>query len=127
MQRRSFTVFELIVTCCVIFISIGIFAGYTNLTLRVAKETALQSELNNIRMSLEYYRMIHGAYPQDLSSLTKQILTENYLDSMIKNKPFLNHSRVDKNGNLIDIFMNKYSYNKLSGMVYSQTKGYQHW
>lgn len=127
MHRRSLTVFELIVSLCIIFVLIGLFAGYINLTLKISRETALQSELNNIRMSIEYYRIIHGAYPQDLSSLTKQILTENYLDSMIENKPFLNHSRVDKNGNLIDIFMNKYSYNKLSGMVYSQTKGYQHW
>lgn len=127
MKKRSLTVFELLVAICIIFIFIGTFAVYALNTLKAAREIALQSELRNIRMSIEHYRITTGEFPRDLSELTKQLLTGYSSDSTITVQQFLKPFRLDKEGFLLDPFFNRYSYNKACGIVYSETKRYRQW
>jgi len=121
------TVLELIMTICVIFILIGAFAVYAGFTLKAARETALRNELVNLRMSIEYYRMINGAFPRDLSALLKQHLTSRLPNNTISYNYFLKPFHLDREGNLLDPFLNKYAYDEGNGAVYSQTQNYERW
>lgn len=127
MNKRSLTVFELIVTVCLIFILAGTFATYANKTLKAAREIALQNELVNIRMSLEHFRVVYNKFPDDLSELVKERLTNKNSDSILKTSKFLKSFRVDQEGCLLDPFLNRYAYDNATGAVYSQTKEHERW
>jgi len=127
LNRRSLTLVELLIVLCVVFISLGSFALYANMTLRVARETALQAELNNIRMSIEHYRIINGKLPGDLSALLNQEFILKNNDGSIMRDNFLKPFRLDKDKKLLDPFLNRYYYDNSSGAVKTSTKKYESW
>ncbi len=118
---------ELGIAICVIFILIGALAGYINITLRIAKETAMRYELANIRISLEHYRMINNSLPENITVLINQDFTYKTAGGVILRKNFLEPFRLDKDGFLLDPFKEKYYYNSKDGRVSSRTKGYEAW
>lgn len=124
-SKVAFTLFELLVAACIILLLIGTFVSYAGFTLKKAREAALTNELINIRMSIEHYRIINGKFPQDLSELINQGLTSRSPGNKIAGKLFLSHFRVDREGCLLDPFMNRYLYNRENGSVYSGTRGYE--
>ena len=124
---RSLTLIELLTAFCIIFFLLGVFAVYANINLKAARETALENELNNIRMSIELYQIIKGKLPEDLVSLTNQKFTIKTIDGIMVQKKFLKPFHIDKQGYLLDPFMNRYSYEPNEGKVSSQTKGYENW
>ena len=126
-DRRSLTLVELLIVLCVIFVLMGTFAVYANITLKVAREIALQMELNNIRMSIEHYHTINGKFPEDLVTLIKEEFTFRTSDGILLHSNFLKPFRVDKEGNLLDPFMNRYYYELEDGRVSSRTIGYENW
>ena len=126
-QKRSLTLVELLLALCVIFIFFGVFAIYANVTLRIAREQALGSELSNIRVSLEHYIIINGALPPNLITLMNNDFTLKDLDGKIIYKKFLKPFRIDKQGYLLDPFMNQYKYDMKTGRVFSGTKEYRNW
>ncbi len=126
-DKRSLTLLELLIALCVIFIFLGTFAVYANITLRIARENALQMELNNIRMSIEHYRIINNRLPQDINTLFNQEFSFKTPDGIIIYDNFLKPFRLDKQEKLLDPFLNRYYYNGLDGTVKTQTKGYENW
>lgn len=126
-NRRSLTVIELILSVCIISVLIGSFAGNANLYLRVGRETALKNELINLRTSLEFYRIVNGNFPEELEGLKNNKLTMIKTNDKVLNKSFIEGYRSDKQGFLIDPFLNRYGYNASKGTVYSQTKDYERW
>lgn len=124
---RSLTLVELLVLICVIFILMGTFSIYINITLRIARETALMNELNNIRMAIKFYGMMNGKSPPDLITLTKKDFTAKDLMSIMGTNKYLKTTRVDKEGNPLDPFLHKYSYDSSNGWVSSGTEGYEGW
>ena len=127
MGKRSLTTIELIVVICLILVFVGTFAVYANITLKVAREITLQNELVNIRMSIQYYQIINARLPEGLLELANQPLTIKASDNTIVYKYSLRPFRVDKEGNLLDPFMQRYVYDERNGTIYSQTKGYERW
>ncbi len=128
MTLKGLTFIEFLVIICLIFVLIGSFAVYANITLGAARETALQNELMNIRMALEHYRIINAKYPIDLSELyKKKVLTSENFTGIILSEQFIKGARLDKEGYLLDPFINRYGYNADEGRVYSKTKGYEKW
>ncbi len=128
MKLRGLTVIEFLVVICLIFILIGSFALYANIALGQARKLALQNELMNIRLSLEHYRIINAKYPVELADLCKKnILTSGDITGIIFPKQFLKEGRMDKEGCLLDPFMNRYGYNPAEGRVYSVTRGHEKW
>lgn len=127
LNKRSLTLIEFLIIFCMLLVLIGVFTAYFKLTLRVAKEVALRNELANIRMSIEHYRIINGALPKELADLMNKEV--DFLDSrgIILRKKFLEPFRLDKEGNLLDPFMDRYNYKNQNGMVNSNTKGYEGW
>ncbi|MBM3248612.1 MAG: type II secretion system protein [Candidatus Omnitrophica bacterium] len=128
-KTLSFTVLELlIVVCLVIFVLIGLFAVFAGMHLKYAREAALRNELNNIRSSIELYRVIKKRLPEDLASLFSQEFTFKAPDGKIIKNNFLKPFRLDKKGDLLDPFMNRYIYYpKEHGRVITTTKGYENW
>jgi type II secretory pathway pseudopilin PulG len=127
MKRAGLTFFELLVALSVIFALMGIFAAYAHTYVRVARETALRNELSNIRMSIEYYRIVRGHLPEELADLVNEPLTKKEADVNIKSSKFLSNFRVSKDGFLLDPFMNKYNYDSKSGQVWSEAEGRANW
>lgn len=127
MSQRSLTFFEFLAMACIIFIFVGTFAIYGNLTLKAARQQALQNELANIRMALEHYRILNGRLPEKLTDLINKELASRNSGSKIISRKYLEHSRVDKDGNLVDPFMHGYSFDFTDGRVWSQTKKYENW
>ncbi len=126
-NMRSLTLIELLLVLCVVFILFGSFAIYANTTLRIAKETALQMELNNIRMSIEHYRIINGKFPESFNTLFNQKFSFKTPDGVIMYDNFLKPFRLDKRKNSLDPFLNRYYYDNLNGTVKTQTKRYENW
>ncbi len=126
-RNKALTVFELAVSACLIFVLVGIFGIYANLTLGAANKMALRNELSNIRMALEYYRIVNGRFPEELKELFKKDLTSGREKSSIKKEYYLEPFRVDEEGFLIDPFMNRYIYDRQNGWVYSRASGCQNW
>ncbi|MDD5356375.1 MAG: type II secretion system protein [Candidatus Omnitrophica bacterium] len=126
-NRRSLTLMELLIALCVVFILLGSFAIYANMTLRIARETALQMELNNIRMSIEHYCIINGKPPEDLNILLNQEFVLRTQEGVVMRDNFLKPFRVDKYKKLLDPFLNRYYYDNSSGAVKTLTKKYENW
>ncbi len=126
-KKSGFTLVELLLTSCVIFALIGFFAVCANVTLRAARETALQNELAHIRLAIEHFLIDHNRLPDSLTELLKNDLTFNPgKDNMNLNK-YLDHERIAKSGKLLDPFMKEYIYDKGTGRVFSSIKRYQGW
>ena len=126
-KNNALTVFELAVSACIIFVLAGIFGIYVNRTLGSANKVALRNELINIRMALEYYRIVNGRFPDELKELFKKDLTFGREKSSIKKEYFLEPFRIDESGFLLDPFMNRYIYDRQNGWVYSRASGCQNW
>jgi len=126
-NKSSLTQIEFLTMLCIIFVLFGIFAIYANIGLRIVKETALRNELHNIRMSIEHYRVVSGRLPEGLFVLINQNFTLKSPDGTILRRKFLKDFRVDEEGYLLDLFMNRYSYQTKEGRVSSTTKGYESW
>ncbi|MDD5432130.1 MAG: type II secretion system protein GspG [Candidatus Omnitrophica bacterium] len=124
--KRSFSVFELMVVSCVIFILIGLFANYFNIVLRAGREEALKNELMNLRLAIQHYQINNNSFPVSLQELTNIKLTPKDFSYKIMYK-YLNYYRVMKDGTLVDPFLNRYAYDKNKGQVNSTTKGYERW
>ncbi len=54
-------------------------------------------------------------------------MTAKNFTGIILFEQFLQKGRVDKEGYLLDPFMNRYDYNSEKGRVHSVTKGYEGW
>lgn len=126
-KKSSLTVIELIIAVCLISIFIGVFAEYMITALRIGKERALRNELVNIRMSIEHYRVIRSNFPDSLEELMNHHFSFKDFNSIMTKQPTFKDSRVNEQGKLLDPFFNNYRYDKETGRVYSQTKGYQAW
>jgi hypothetical protein len=124
---RSLTLFELVLTCCLILVFWGVFALYANQVLKAGREEALRNELLNLRMSLEYYRLVFGSLPSDLRQLLNKDLTLEKNYSNIGMRKFLKSFRLDSKGELLDPFLHKYAYDSATGQINSATPGYQNW
>jgi type II secretory pathway pseudopilin PulG len=127
MSKKAKSLIELIITWSVVFIIIGLLAGYAAKTLRDTKEQALKNELKNIRLAVALYYILNKEYPEDIVSL----LDERY--NIIPGKGpalsgmFLRGSGYKKHRTIKDPFGNIYLYNSKTGMVQSQTKPYKDW
>ncbi len=127
MNRRALALFELLVAVCAMLVLIGMFAIYANRVLKAAKEQALQNELVNIRMAIEHYRIVNAKLPQSLDELLNKQLTSANFNSKITPQVFLKAFRTDKEGFLLDPFLNRYGYDSGKGTAYSRTQSYEAW
>lgn len=101
---------ETIIGLGVISIIITIFMFfYQQLTFRT-KLNVLNSELKNLKMSLQVYKYKNGKYPESLKELIR-FFNKNETKLSKNGKYFLN-LKINEEGYFVDPFGNKFIYNK---------------
>lgn len=98
-----------------IFILIAVFGFYASKVLSAAEVVALKSELSNLRLSVEVYRVRNGGLPKELGNIHSN---RNY---------FVMIGRHDKEGELLDPFGKRYIYSSKDGRIRSGTAEYSSW
>ena len=126
-DKSGMLLLDLIASLTIITFLIWIFGGIIGTLAQNARETALRYGLNNLRLSLNLYKMLKGSYPEDLRGLMQSTIILTKSDKMLFGERFLFSLATDKQGNAIDPFGNKFYYDSRKGVVGSQTKGYENW
>lgn len=107
------TVFELIVSAVIIFIIVSVFGMHAAKIVAEAKEVALRSELLNLRLGLEVYKIRNGRMPKGLFELCQ------------KRDYFVCIDREGDGDSILDPFGASYTYNPGDGTIMSGTDKYK--
>jgi len=127
-MKKGLTLYELVVILTAIGLFLGGFVYFVNKTMLVGQETALRTDLKSIRQALVLYHALNKRRPEDLRELMQvNMRAESSTDEIIFSKNFLNTIGKDALGYPIDIFGNRYYYNREEGIILSATKGYEQW
>lgn len=126
-EQAGFTVFDTLLVCILIAGLMAVWMAYYGQMIRQAKETALQTDLSSIRLSIQLYRLLNGRYPGDL----KELLTRRFLmptkEGTIFNDQYLRAQALDHRGYPVDPFGERYRYDPVLGRVSPGTRGYENW
>jgi len=126
-NQKGAGILETLLVCIVVSILIGTVIPYYQRLAQQAKEATLQTALANIRKAIELYYVLQGKYPDKLEDL----VGARYIIPVREDTPiageYLRAQAMNKEGNLLDPFGNKYQYNHKDGTVSSKTDGYQKW
>ena len=129
---KGFTVVDAVITLCLIGILIGVVIPKYQRVAREAQETALKTELANIRTSIILYTMLNGRNPASLKEMIERKVMlparigTGYTGSIFK-ESYLMKNAVDEEGNKVDAYGNPFLYDPQRGEVRSSTKGYENW
>ena len=126
-NKSGMLILDLAASLTIVAFLIWIFGGIIGTLSQNAKETALRYGLNNLRLSLNLYKMIKESYPKDLRDLMQSSIILAKSEKLLFSEKFLFSLAIDKQGNAIDPFGNKFYYDPRKGVVGSQTKGYENW
>lgn len=118
---------DTLLVCILIGIVIAVIFPYYHMTVKVAKEVALQAGLVNIRKTIQLYQFMEHQYPPDLGSLTQKRLVLPAREDTFFKKEYLSSVAADPEGHLLDPFGNRYRYDPRNGRVSSGTPGYETW
>jgi len=130
---QGLTILDAIITLCLIGILIGVVIPKYGHVAQVARETALKTELSNIRTSIRLFKMLNSRNPDSLAELMEKkvmlpgrIGVEPFSDSFFK-QAYLLKNAVDSEGNKVDSFGNVFVYDREKGEVRTSTKGFESW
>lgn len=91
-----------------------------------AKQTALKTELANVRQVILLFKITKGKYPESLKKLITEQMVVPYKDTLIRAK-YLELYSLDKDNNLLDPFDLPYAYDPQTGKVWSVKKSFESW
>jgi type II secretory pathway pseudopilin PulG len=124
---KGLTLLEFLIALFIIILLFGFFGAYAGDVVRVAREEALRNELQNLRLSVAHYYLIFQQFPAQLRDLQKKELTSKAERDIIQHNNFIEHGRIDQEGDFLDPFFYPYNYEAKSGRVNSASKGYESW
>ncbi len=125
--QKGLGVIDTVIVVLIVSVFIGVFIPRYYRIARESQEIALMAGLNNIRMSLDLYKMHNTEYPKDLRELITKKYTASYKEGTIFKEEYLNAHSLDEDGYPIDPFDNRFKYDPNTGKVSSQTTGYEGW
>lgn len=126
-NERGLGIFDTLLVCILVSILIGIVIPYYRGMEREAKESALQTGLAALRKGIELYRLLEGEFPTDLKNLAHARYVIPVREDTFFSGDYLRGQTLDKEGNLLDPFGNRYRYDPKNGAVTSATGGYEDW
>lgn len=131
-DAKGLTIVDAVITLCLIGILIGVVIPKYKRVSREAQETAVRTELANIRTSIRLFKMVNGRYPASLREMIeKKIMMParfggGYAGSIFKEN-YLMKNAVDEDGNKVDAYGNPFHYDPQQGEVRASTTGYEDW
>ena len=132
-NRKGLTIVETLIALCLIGVLVGVVIYQYNRVAREAQETAVKTELANIRTSINLFKIMNNRNPESLNDLLEKnvmlparIGSDPYSDSFFKRKYLMTNS-IDAQGNLVDAFGNFFYYDPVRGEVKSSTEGCETW
>ncbi len=120
-------VVDTVIVILIISVFIGVFIPRYYRLAKEAQEIQLKAELNNIRMSLDLYKLHNSEYPKDLRELITKKYLASYKEDTIFKDEYLKVRSLDEDGYPLDPFNNKFKYDPNTGRVLSATAGYEKW
>ncbi|MBI5043775.1 MAG: type II secretion system protein GspG [Nitrospirae bacterium] len=120
-------VIDTVIVVLIISVFIGVFIPRYYRLAKEAQETQLKAELNNIRMSLDLYKLHNSEYPKDLRELITKKYMAPYKEGTIFKEEYLKTRSLDEDGYPLDPFNNRFKYDPNTGRVASATPGYEKW
>jgi Tfp pilus assembly protein PilE len=131
-DAKGLTIVDAVITLCLIGILFGVVVPKYQRVAREAQESALRTELTNIRTSIRLFIMLNGRKPASLKEMMeKKVMLPariggGYTGSIFK-ESYLMKNAVDADGNKVDAYGNAFLYDSMRGEVRSSTKGYENW
>ncbi len=134
LNAKGVAVYEALVTLCLIGVLTGVVIVKYYRVFQEARETAIKSELVNIRTSINLFKLLNNRNPQSLKEMTEKkvmiparIGPDRYTGPVFLKESYLKEYATDKEGNIIDAFGNPFVYDAIKGEVRTTTKGYDAW
>ncbi len=132
-KASGFTALDAAITLCLIGILMGVVIPRYERVAKAARETALRTELTNIRTGIKLFRLLNRRNPVSLKEMVERnvilpgrIGGDPFTSSIYEQK-YLMHNAVDEEGNILDSFGNKFEYDPKTGGVRTTTEGYEAW
>ncbi len=125
--RRGFTVLDTLLVCILISGLTVAFMDYYQRAIREARETALKTGLENIRLSMALFSSVNGRFPDDLRELLSTRFIVPTREGTIFTDQYLMGQAIDAEGYPTDPFDTRYRYDRAAGTVRSGTEGYERW
>jgi Tfp pilus assembly protein PilE len=120
-------VLDTILVVLLVAVLIVLVIPYYQSMLLESRKLALTSELINIRQAIRLFEYQHQRSPQDLRELVRKKFIEPARHDTFFEWSYLEPNAVDSQGRPLDPFGQVYTYDPVTGHVYSQTKGYEGW
>jgi competence protein ComGC len=131
--QKGLTILDAVITLCLIGILIGVVIPKYRRVAEEAQESALKSELSNIRTSIRLFQILNKRNPTSLRELIEEKVMlpartggNKYTESIFLDR-YLMKNTVDAAGNKLDAFGNPFTYDSVRGEVRSSTKGHETW
>ena len=87
--QKGLGVIDTVIVVLIVSVFIGVFIPRYYRIARESQEIALMAGLNNIRMSLDLYKMHNTEYPKDLRELITKKYIEPYKEGTIFKEEYL--------------------------------------
>jgi len=132
MPAKGLSLFETLVVLCIIGALAGVVVVKYQQVMQAARESAVKSELSNIRTSIRLFKYLNNRYPANLREMIEADVMlparigKGYTGSLIKQR-YLLPNAMDEQGNIIDAFGNPFFYEPVRGEVRATTEGYERW
>ncbi len=126
-NQKGLGAIDTVVVVLIMSVFVFVFIPRYYRLAREAQELQLKAELNNIRMSLDLYKLHNSEYPKDLRELITKKYLAPYKEGTIFKEEYLNAHSLDDEGYPLDPFNNRFKYNSKTGKVSSSTRGYEDW
>lgn len=127
------TVLETVLVLLFVSILLVIAIDRFTSSVRYARESALTTEVSNLRRAVNFYAMMNKRLPADLKALLEEkavVAREDIkgaeYDVVVIGR-YVEAMTVDSDGWPLDPFGNRYGYDPATGMVRPTTPGYDSW
>ena len=125
--EQGLGIVDTLIVVVLISIFIGVLIPKYERMAQVARETALQISLGNIRKAVQVYVLTKQRIPADLKVLMNEQYTVPFKGGGLFSDQYLRTNALDPTGFPVDPFGNRFGYDASNGRVYSTTKGYERW
>ncbi|MFC1508154.1 type II secretion system protein GspG [Candidatus Omnitrophota bacterium] len=106
---------EVVFSIVIVLVLYGVFAKHWIINLREARKVTLENQLTNLKYSLELYKILEEAYPEDIRELNKKSISIK--EDSLYGRKYLDSHLQDKEGYPVDPYGRRFIYDNDTGKV----------